>query len=113
MAQAHGLAPATLFEVLTNTVFASPIYKTYAPMIVERRYDTGPTGFNTRLGMKDVRLALEAGEEGNVPLAFGSVLRDQFIDAIAHGDAERDWTSVAKVTLRRAGLEQSSLARHA
>ena len=35
---------------------------------------------------------------------FGSVLRDNFLDAIAHGDADRDWTAVAKVALRRAGL---------
>ena len=57
------------------------------------------------LGLKDVRLALAAGEKANVPLPFASVLRDAFIDAIAHGDANKDWAAIAKVAARSAGLE--------
>jgi 3-hydroxyisobutyrate dehydrogenase-like beta-hydroxyacid dehydrogenase len=101
LAHAHGLAPRDLFEMLTSTLFASPIYKNYSALIVDQRFE--PAGFALRLGLKDTRLALAAGEDAQVPLPFGSVLRDNFLDAIAHGDAERDWTAVAKVALRRAG----------
>jgi 3-hydroxyisobutyrate dehydrogenase-like beta-hydroxyacid dehydrogenase len=101
LAHAHGLAPRDLFEMLTSTLFASPIYKNYSALIVDQRFE--PAGFALRLGLKDTRLALAAGEDVQVPLPFGSVLRDNFLDAIAHGDAERDWTAVAKVALRRAG----------
>ena len=41
-----------------------------------------------------------------MPLPFGSVLRDSFVDAIAHGDADLDWAAVAEVIRRRAGLAE-------
>jgi 3-hydroxyisobutyrate dehydrogenase-like beta-hydroxyacid dehydrogenase len=94
LTQAHGLAPR-----------ASPIYKNYSALIIDQRFE--PAGFALRLGLKDTRLALAAGEDAHVALPFGSVLRDNFLDAIAHGDADRDWTAVARVALRRAGLEAS------
>jgi hypothetical protein len=51
-----------------------------------------------------VKLALSAGEDGKVPLPFGSVLRENFIDAVAHGQSGKDWSAVAEVAVRRAGL---------
>src|SRR5262249_44908078 len=39
------------------------------------------------------------------PLPFASVLRDAFIDAIANGDANKDWSAIARVAARKAGLE--------
>jgi 3-hydroxyisobutyrate dehydrogenase-like beta-hydroxyacid dehydrogenase len=105
LAQAHGLAPRDLFDMLTTTLFAAPIYKNYSALIVDQRFE--PAGFALRLGLKDTRLALAAGEDAHVALPFGSVLRDNFLDAIAHGDADRDWTAVARVALRRAGLGAS------
>jgi 3-hydroxyisobutyrate dehydrogenase-like beta-hydroxyacid dehydrogenase len=102
LAQAHGLAPRDMFDMLTSTLFASPIYKNYSALIIDQRFE--PAGFALRLGLKDTRLALAAGEDAHVALPFGSVLRDNFLDAIAHGDTDRDWTAVARVALRRAGL---------
>jgi hypothetical protein len=32
------------------------------------------------------------------------VLRENFIDAIAHGQGGKDWSAVAEVAVRRAGL---------
>ncbi len=40
-----------------------------------------PPGFDMMLGLKDVRLALAAGEKANVPLPFANVLREAFLDA--------------------------------
>jgi 3-hydroxyisobutyrate dehydrogenase-like beta-hydroxyacid dehydrogenase len=102
LAQAHGLAPRDMFDMLTSTLFSSPIYKNYSALIIDQRFE--PAGFALRLGLKDTRLALAAGEDAHVALPFGSVLRDNFLDAIAHGDIDRDWTAVARVALRRAGF---------
>jgi 3-hydroxyisobutyrate dehydrogenase-like beta-hydroxyacid dehydrogenase len=107
MAKGYGISASELLTMLTSTLFASPAYQTYAPLIAERRYD--PAAFKVTLGLKDVRLALAAGEAANVPLPFAGVVRDSLIDAVAHGDAERDWTAPAEVALRRSGrslLEQ-------
>jgi len=96
--------PAKEFLDIVNTaLFDVPVYRGYADLIASGRYV--PPGFDLTLGMKDVRLALAAGEKANVPLPFASVLRDSFLDAIAHGDANKDWAAIAKVAARRAGLE--------
>ncbi|GAA3475169.1 NAD(P)-dependent oxidoreductase [Nonomuraea roseola] len=102
LAEATGAQPSELIDVLTHTIFPGPVYTGYGTMVAEQRYE--PAGFRLALGLKDVTLALTAGADSRVPLPFGSVLRDAFIDAIAHGDADRDWTAVADVTRRRAAL---------
>ena len=102
LAKAWGVEPADAFEVLTSTLFAAPAYKTYAPMIAEGRFE--PAAFKLPLGQKDVRLALEAGEARNVSLPIASLLRDHFIEAVAAGDGEKDWSALGGGAFRRAGL---------
>ena len=106
MADGHGVAPSELMEVLTNTLFTAPLYKNYGGMIAAHRYE--PAGFKLALGLKDVRLALEAADMVHAPLPFGGVLRDSFVDAIAHGQSDQDWSAVAEVSRRRAGQDRES-----
>jgi 3-hydroxyisobutyrate dehydrogenase-like beta-hydroxyacid dehydrogenase len=102
LVERHGVPPAALLDVMTSTLFSAPVYKNYGAQIVERRWE--PAGFRLVLGLKDVRLALEAGESSRSPMPFAGVLRDHFLEAIAHGDGERDWAAVADVARRHAGL---------
>jgi 3-hydroxyisobutyrate dehydrogenase-like beta-hydroxyacid dehydrogenase len=102
LAEGHGVRGGDLLDVLTSAVFTAPLYKNYGAVIAERRYD--PPGFKLVLGLKDVRLALAAAESVHAPLSIASVLRDDFLDAVAHGQSDQDWCSVAEVTRRRAGL---------
>ncbi|HEX5436101.1 MAG TPA: NAD(P)-dependent oxidoreductase [Gemmatimonadaceae bacterium] len=104
MAKGYGVAERDLLGVLTSTVFAVPVYRNYGALIAEQRYD--PPGFKLKLGLKDVRLALAAGEAVSAPMPFASVLRDNLLDAVAHGDAERDWSAIANVAQRRAGRDR-------
>ena len=106
LVQAHGIERGGFLDMLTSTIFNTPVYKGYAGLIAERQYE--PPKFKLTLGFKDVSLALKAGENRKVPLPFGSVLRDNFIDAIAHGYGSKDWSAVAEVAVRRAGLSPSS-----
>jgi 3-hydroxyisobutyrate dehydrogenase-like beta-hydroxyacid dehydrogenase len=106
LVQAHGIERGGFLDMLTNTIFNTPVYKGYAGLIAERQYE--PPKFKLTLGFKDVSLALKAGEDGKVPLPFGSVLRENFIDAIAHGYGGKDWSAVAEVAVRRAGLSPIS-----
>jgi 3-hydroxyisobutyrate dehydrogenase-like beta-hydroxyacid dehydrogenase len=106
LVQAHGIERGSFLDMLTSTIFNTPVYKGYAALIAERQYE--PPKFKLTLGFKDVSLALEAGENGKVPLPFGSVLRENFIDAIAHGYGSKDWSAVAEVAVRRAGLSPIS-----
>ena len=101
LVQGYGVAPAALYEVMTGSLFASPAYKTYGPLIAEGRFT--PPGFKLPLGQKDVRLALAAGEAVHTPLPLASLLRDHFIEAIAQGDGDKDWSALALGAFRRAG----------
>jgi hypothetical protein len=51
-----------------------------------------------------VREALKAGEAKAVPMPIANLLRDAFLEAIAHGEGEKDWASMGAVAARRAGL---------
>jgi hypothetical protein len=50
-----------------------------------------------------VRLAIAAGDAVNVPLPVASVVRDNLVDALAHGDGEKDFAVLGQVAARRAG----------
>jgi 3-hydroxyisobutyrate dehydrogenase-like beta-hydroxyacid dehydrogenase len=103
LVRGHGMSAPEVLDAIIASLFNVPVYRGYGDMIGKRQYE--PAGFDLVLGLKDVRLALAAGQEVNVPLPFGSVLRDTFLDAIANGDAEKDWSAIARVAARRAGLE--------
>jgi 3-hydroxyisobutyrate dehydrogenase-like beta-hydroxyacid dehydrogenase len=98
----NGLDPQVFFEIASNTLFAAPVFKTYGGLILERNFE--PAKFKLKLGLKDVRLALAAGEAVEVPLPFASVLRDNFLDAVANRAADKDWAALSEVSFRRAGL---------
>lgn len=93
--------PEMFLEIMT-ALFGSPVITNYGHAIVEGKFE--PAGFALRLGLKDVRLMLAASEECTTPMPLASVVRDQFISALAQGQGEMDWSSVAKVAARAAGL---------
>jgi 3-hydroxyisobutyrate dehydrogenase-like beta-hydroxyacid dehydrogenase len=95
-----------LFLDVMNELFASPVYKGYGTAIANGTFT--PAGFDLNLGLKDVRLVLDAAAEFNVPMPFASVLRDQYLSAVANGQEEMDWSSVALVAARNAGLTDLS-----
>lgn len=96
-----GVEPHTFLEIM-NTLFASPVYAGYGSAIADQRFE--PAGFALKLGLKDVRLVLATAEECTAPMPLASLIRDQLISALAHGQEEMDWASVAMVSARNAGL---------
>jgi 3-hydroxyisobutyrate dehydrogenase-like beta-hydroxyacid dehydrogenase len=97
-----GVDPAQFLEIVNGSLFKSPVYENYGRIILNEKYQ--PAGFNMRLGLKDVRLILAAGEAANVPLPLASLLRDHLISGIARGYSETDWSAVAKIAAADAGL---------
>lgn len=97
----QGVAMQDFLDVITSGPFPGPVYQGYGKMIAEQRYE--PALFKARLGLKDVRLALAAADSVSVPMPVASVVRDSLIDAIAHGDGEKDFAVLGAVSARRAG----------
>jgi 3-hydroxyisobutyrate dehydrogenase-like beta-hydroxyacid dehydrogenase len=95
------VAPHIFLEIM-STLFGSPVYANYGGIIANEKYE--PAGFALKLGLKDMRLVLQTAEECAAPMPIASVVRDQFLNAMAHGQAEMDWSSIARVSARNAGL---------
>jgi 3-hydroxyisobutyrate dehydrogenase-like beta-hydroxyacid dehydrogenase len=97
-----GVDPQQFQEVLTGSLFAAPIYRTYGAMIAADNFE--PVGFRMELGMKDNRLVLAAAEEAVVPMPIASLIRDRMLAATAQGMADADWSAIARISFREAGL---------
>ena len=101
-ARKHDVAPADLLDVVNGHLFRSPIYENYGKLIAEERYE--PAGFKLTYGLKDIRLALQAGEAVAAPMPLASLMRDRYLSAVARGWGEIDWAGLARVAAVDAGL---------
>jgi 3-hydroxyisobutyrate dehydrogenase-like beta-hydroxyacid dehydrogenase len=102
LARKSKVDPGLMLEILTGSLFPAPIYKNYGAMVAHEKFE--PVGFKLKLGAKDNRLVLSAAEEAGVPMPIASLVRDQFLAAMAQGMAEDDWAAVSKVVYKNAGL---------
>lgn len=92
-------------EFLTSTLFEAPIYKTYGALIADGRFT--PAGFAAPLGQKDIRLVLAAAEDLRVPMPVASLLRDRFLNLLAHGGEALDWSAIGRLPAADAGISKS------
>jgi 3-hydroxyisobutyrate dehydrogenase-like beta-hydroxyacid dehydrogenase len=97
-----GVDPHRFIDIMTSSLFAAPVYRTYGELIVEQRFQ--PPGFAMPLGLKDIRSVLAAAETQRVPMPVASLLRDHFISGIARGGETLDWSALARVAAENAGL---------
>jgi 3-hydroxyisobutyrate dehydrogenase-like beta-hydroxyacid dehydrogenase len=101
LVQKSGVDPATFLDIITRTSMNAPAYKNYGRLILEKPAEAT---FTLKLGMKDVELALEAGNDTAVPLPLAALLRTQHLAAIAHGYGDKEWASLGNYIAERAGL---------
>ena len=97
-----GIDPHRYLEILTNTLFSAPAYKTYGTIIANQQYE--PAGFKMSLGLKDVRLALAAADALATPMPVASLVHDHFLAGVAQGAADSDWSALARLAAANAGL---------
>ena len=63
-----------------------------------------PAGFAALLALKDARLVLAAAEANRVPMPTASLIRDRLLSVIAQEGEDIDWSAMARVAARNAGL---------
>ncbi len=98
-----GVKPETFLEIMTSTLFAAPVYKTYGNLIAKEQFL--PAGFKLSLGLKDVSLVLAAAVAARAPMPVASLVRDHVLAAIARNGEDLDWSSFARVLAENAGLK--------
>lgn len=100
LAQKNGVSPKAVAEMIGKF---SPMHAGYANQIAERKFE--PAGFKLTLGLKDVRLILQASEASHTPMPVASLLRDRWVSAVAKGRGDLDWSAVGLNVFEDAGLK--------
>ena len=95
--------PDVLYDVIsTNSGSSEQLKRRMKRKIIAR--DFSPEGSMT-LTLKDIRVTLELAAKTMTPMPYGSLLREQFVTAIAKGWGAEDWACVMKVLELATGTE--------
>jgi 3-hydroxyisobutyrate dehydrogenase-like beta-hydroxyacid dehydrogenase len=101
LAAKNGVEKATLLDVLTNTLFNAPVYKTYGEILLKEQFE--PAGFAAPLGLKDMNLVDAAALDARASMPILAILRGQLLTAIARHGESVDWSTIAKVVDENSG----------
>jgi len=93
-----GVDKHQFLDLLIATLFGAPIYKTYGALVAAD--EPPPVGFAAPLGFKDIRLALAAAQKLRVTMPFAAILRERFVELLASGGEEQDWSEVGRMAFR-------------
>ncbi len=102
LAAKNGIDTESLMDMMGQTLFACPVYRTYGGMLIRRRYD--PPGFRLALGLKDVDLVLKTASDSKTPMPLASLLHDRMLAGVAKGRGDLDWAIVGQEVNEQAGL---------
>ena len=97
LAGQYGVASSSFYEFMTNTLYSAPPYKAYGKLI--ERHSFTPANFAVPLGLKDIKLALDAAERVNLAMPVASIARDHLVEAIAQGYRDEDMAVIARVII--------------
>jgi 3-hydroxyisobutyrate dehydrogenase-like beta-hydroxyacid dehydrogenase len=102
-----GIDRRAYVDLLTSTIFTSPAYKIFGPLIAAGTFR--PAAFAAPLGYKDIRLTLAAAESLRVPMPLAGLLHDRFLRLFAQGGETLDWSAIGGLATQDAGDHQATL----
>jgi 3-hydroxyisobutyrate dehydrogenase-like beta-hydroxyacid dehydrogenase len=103
LAEKSGIKRETAVEVLLNSVIASPMVKYRGPFVLEMPEEAW---FDVNMMQKDLNLALELGQQTDVPLPTTAVTNEFLTAARGMGLADKDFAIIFEVLARMAGVSK-------
>ena len=103
LAEKSGIKREVAVEVLLNSVIASPMVKYRGPFVLNMPDEAW---FNVNMMQKDMNLALELGQQLDVPLPTASATNEYLTAARGMGLADMDFAVVFEVLARMAGVSK-------
>lgn len=88
--RAHGGDPGPFMSMLSQTLFAAPVYQSYGTAITSDESPGEPSGLS--LPLKDIGLTLSEARVTNLALPLAHVLHQRLTAAADHGLMEADWS---------------------
>jgi 3-hydroxyisobutyrate dehydrogenase-like beta-hydroxyacid dehydrogenase len=101
LAEKAGIARETAVEVLLSSVMASPMVKYRGPFVLGQPLEAL---FNVNMMQKDLNLALELGQQLDVPLPTTATTNELLTAARAMGLVDKDFAIIFEVLARMSGL---------
>ena len=103
IAEKSGIKREVAVEVLLNSVIASPMVKYRGPFVLNMPDEAW---FDVNMMQKDLNLALELGQQLDVPLPTTSATNEYLTAARGMGLADMDFAVVFEVLARMAGVSK-------
>lgn len=100
LARESGVDPARVREALMGGFAGSRILEVHGERMLKGDFTPG---FKVRLHRKDMRIALEAGQERGLGLPGAALVADQFDALMAQGDGELDHAALVKIAAKKTG----------
>jgi 3-hydroxyisobutyrate dehydrogenase-like beta-hydroxyacid dehydrogenase len=101
LAEKSGVDPTALIAMLSQTIFACPVYQNFGPAIAQRNHEPG---VELKLALKDLNLVLQTAADTATPMPLASLLNDRLLSAVAKGREHMDWSALALGVSDDAGL---------
>jgi len=108
LAEKSGIDREVAVDVLTHSVIASPMVKYRGPFVLGHPEEAW---FDCRMMQKDMNLALELGQNLQVPLPTTAVTNEYLTAANGMGVGHHDFAVIFDVLARLAGINEETL-RH-
>jgi 3-hydroxyisobutyrate dehydrogenase-like beta-hydroxyacid dehydrogenase len=103
VAEKHGIARADFLGMMTQTLFAAPVYQNYAKKLIAADFDK--VGFTVQLALKDAKLMIETANDIGAKLPLGELVRDRLEATITKGRSQLDAAAFTLESAEGAGLE--------
>jgi 3-hydroxyisobutyrate dehydrogenase-like beta-hydroxyacid dehydrogenase len=101
LAEKSGIQRETAVEVLLNSVIASPMVKYRGPFVLGMPEEAW---FDVNMMQKDMNLALELGQQMDVPLPTSATTNEYLTAARGMGLEQEDFAIIFEVLARMAGV---------
>ncbi len=93
LAAKSGLDARDWLNMLTTTLFSSPIYQNYSNLLLNESFE--PAAFSMNLGQKDLRLVLTQAATVDAEMPVATAVSTQLQNGIAAGMGDHDWTALS------------------
>jgi 3-hydroxyisobutyrate dehydrogenase-like beta-hydroxyacid dehydrogenase len=104
LAEKSGIPRSVAVEVMLNSVIASPMVKYRGPFVLGLPEEAW---FDVNMMQKDLNLALELGQQLDVPLPTTAITNEYLTAARGMGLAKEDFAVIFQVLAQLAGLRQA------
>lgn len=106
LAEKSGIKREVAVEVLTHSVIASPMVKYRGPLVLGHPDEVW---FDCNMMQKDMNLAIELGQQLNVPTPTSSVTNDFLTAANGMGVGHHDFAVIFDVLAQLSGIDKETI----